>query len=155
MFTAFSSLNFVHVMRLSLKNQASYSTYSLLKLANNAKTLSNNLVRISSLVRDSEISHKVGRFSGTVDSIALNSCFESFNHRSCHILDTLFWGQKEICKCSCEGRNRKENKNHRKWTYSSLLALTLFSTKAEGEEEKESELIIMIKRGILALKVRN
>lgn len=34
-----------------------------------------------------------------------------------------------------------------------LLGLSLFSSKEEGKEEKESELIIMIKRGILALKV--
>lgn len=41
-----------------------------------------------------------------------------------------------------------------RWSLASVLALSLISTKTEGEEErKESELIIMIKRGILALKV--
>ncbi|KAK8383081.1 hypothetical protein O3P69_011536 [Scylla paramamosain] len=39
------------------------------------------------------------------------------------------------------------------WSLASALALSIFSTRPEGEEEKkESELIIMIKRGILALK---
>ncbi|MPC41440.1 tetratricopeptide repeat protein 19, mitochondrial-like [Portunus trituberculatus] len=39
------------------------------------------------------------------------------------------------------------------WSLASVLALSIFSTRSEGEEEKkESELIIMIKRGILALK---
>lgn len=41
------------------------------------------------------------------------------------------------------------------WRLASLLALSLISTKTEAEEaeKRESELIIMIKRGILALKV--
>lgn len=39
------------------------------------------------------------------------------------------------------------------WSLASAMALSIFSSKSEGEEEKkESELIIMIKRGILALK---
>lgn len=40
------------------------------------------------------------------------------------------------------------------WRLASLLALSLISTKTEAEEaeKRESELIIMIKRGILALK---
>lgn len=55
--------------------------------------------------------------------------------------------------------NEKEERRKRlwgRWTYSSLLALSLFGIKSEEEERKaESELIIMIKRGILALKVRS
>lgn len=55
--------------------------------------------------------------------------------------------------------NGKEDRRKRfwgRWTYSSLLALSFFGIKSEKEERKaESELIIMIKRGILALKVRN
>ncbi|KAK4294335.1 hypothetical protein Pmani_033035 [Petrolisthes manimaculis] len=40
-----------------------------------------------------------------------------------------------------------------RWAYSSLLALSIFGIKSEGETTKaESELVIMIKRGILALK---
>lgn len=40
------------------------------------------------------------------------------------------------------------------WSLASALALSIFSTRPEEEvEKKESELIIMIKRGILALKV--
>lgn len=41
------------------------------------------------------------------------------------------------------------------WRLASLLALSLISTKISDEdaEKKESELIVMIKRGILALKV--
>lgn len=149
MFTAFNCLNFVQVMRLPLKIQVSYCTYSLLKLANNPKTLSNSMFRISNSIKCSENFHKVGRFSGIVDRLALGSHFEGFNYRS-HIIDSVYWGQKEICMCSCKGKNRQETRKNRKWTYSSLLALTLFSAKSE--EEKESELIIMIKRGILALK---
>lgn len=55
--------------------------------------------------------------------------------------------------------NGREERRKRFWgrlTYSSLLALSIFGIKSEKEEKKaESELIIMIKRGILALKVRN
>ena len=40
------------------------------------------------------------------------------------------------------------------WSLAIASALSIISTKAEGEEEKkESELLILIKRGILALKV--
>lgn len=45
-------------------------------------------------------------------------------------------------------------KGRQGWSLAFALALSIFSTKTGDEEEKkESELIIMIKRGILALKV--
>lgn len=64
------------------------------------------------------------------------------------------------CHTSLEGnmffKDKGKNEEARKkriWKMHMLLGLSLFSSKEEGKEEKESELIIMIKRGILALKV--
>lgn len=63
------------------------------------------------------------------------------------------------CHTSLEGnmffKDKGKNEEARKkriWKMHMLLGLSLFSSKEEGKEEKESELIIMIKRGILALK---
>lgn len=54
------------------------------------------------------------------------------------------------------GKEKRRKRLWGRWTYSSLLALSFFGIKSEKEETKaESELIIMIKRGIIALRVRN
>ncbi|KAK8746873.1 hypothetical protein OTU49_016872 [Cherax quadricarinatus] len=129
--------NFVKIMRLSLLPPVQHSRYSLLRFLYKPQT-SINMGEFINYFRYSK-DYKIG-CSNFVDGVALGLVSKhSCGHRGVQLYE----------KTESEDKSR----NQRKWMHSALIALTLFSTQSEGKEEKkDSELITMIKRGILALK---
>lgn len=133
------------VVRHSITNKCRSVNSSLLRRANNAKCVSNN---VNSVSRYSQRCHQLVQLCGAGSCISLQQRLHS-------ALDS--WEDRGE-RLHSDEQQRSNNRGRTSWnlTYSSLVALALFGTKTEGEEEpRESELITMIKRGILAIKVRH
>lgn len=146
-------MNCFHVMKFALRGQVCFEKCILQRLSQSTRVVGSHSVQDNfSVSKNSFIRTYVG--DGKNDFNDSSKCLfkstdfahTSWSHEhSSH--NPHAWGHEPGSSSSNGGGDHG-------WSLASVLALSLISTKTEGEEKKkESELIIMIKRGILALKV--
>lgn len=144
--------NCIHAMKFVLRDQVCFGKCSLQRLSYTTNAVGSYPVK-------DDISSPENNFIRIYDGGNKNH----FNTRSRYLLNSTdltytAWNPKHNTHHSHshghEAGSSSSSFCGQGWRLASLLALSLISTKTESEEEKkESELIILIKRGILALKV--
>lgn len=148
MYFASQMSSYIHMMRVALRGQVYLENSILQRLTYTSRAIANSCVKENCPVSQSYFIVK-GNTHGKEKNhfnIGGKCLFKKVN------LDNLW--SSESCSLNSHTNGGEHNgKGRQEWSLAFALALSLFSTKTEDEEQKkESDLIIMIKRGILALK---